>query len=59
MKSKQLISNFKHGKNKTSKVQCASSEYKRVKVAEADLPIHLSSGERIGPLASCYSCKII
>ena len=48
MKSKQLVSYFIL-KNKTLKVQSASSECKRVKVAEMDLLAHLSSGECSGP----------
>ena len=36
MKRKQLISKLQYWKNRTLKVQKASSECKRVKVAEAD-----------------------
>ena len=41
-------------KNKTLKLQSASSECKKVMVAEADLLAYLSCGELSGPWASCY-----
>ena len=52
MKSEQ---NANAVKQKFGSTKCfKGSECKRVKVAEVGVLAHLSSGERSGPLASCF-----